>query len=545
MPLAALFVVACGSGSDSETNDADAPAHVTAVFPNPPPIGLPPPPIPVPSPPKITAAPQNAVVGDGGGVRFSVGAVGFGPFTYRWYKNGVALNGSATVASYTIPAAAPADAATYTVRVTDTLGRASTASAVLQVVSGWAQVSGRAAVIVPSAPLQPSLTICGRSPQQPHVAYVGRNATTGLTELVVKAFDGAAWTQVGNALNATPTGTPSDPSIACVVDGSGSAWPVVAWSEGLSANSARGIHVRYWTGTAWQSAGDALNLSPGSLAIKPVLRVPPFDPVVGNVPTGGITRRAALAWIENGAPTLLKWNNGWQVPMPGGAQISGAAGATDIALKIDLEFQNQYPPVVAWIQFDRGARRPYAAVHTSTNAGASGGWTRLGDAASFDPQMPPAGVGNIAIATGRIGLPALAIPLVLWSDGAGRVRSYFYSGGDYQQLHGLNPWVAYGSFAPVAPPKAISLDGNDLGGVLCDFGDLPSFGLAVSDTTGFEVRHSVCGRATTANWVTVRPRHNVALDEVSLRMGSATDPLVAGTRPVSGGTELAVWKYYD
>lgn len=544
LPLAALFLAACGGGPDTDVTAEAAPVHAAATVIPPPPIGSPP--VPIASP-KITSAPQNAVVGNGGGVRFSLGVSGIGPFTFRWYKNGTAIAG-ATSGSLTFAAAGPSDAATYTVRVTDLGGNTAQASATLQVIAGgWAQLSGRSVKTTASAQ-QPSMTLCG----QPHVATLFPSPLNGRMELFVWSFDGVAWSQKGAVLNATSDGSASDPSVACVSDAAG-AWPAVAWSEGN--NVSRNIHVRYWNGTQWQAAGTALNIAPGSMAVRPVLRVPPYDANVGNggnVPVGGITRRAAVAWIENGRPSVRRWNNDWQL-LFGGSQIPNASGATDIALKIDLEYQGRYPVVVAWLQAESGGRRPYAAMHlssTTSDGTERGGWTQLGTPATLGNAPLASPAARIGIATGKLGSPSAAVPIVQWADAAtpNTIRSYFYPSASYLQAVASQPWSSFGAFVPASVPKAVYLDPDELSPrEFCSASGwtVPIFAVAVSDATGFEVRRGSCGQTTPASWITTGPRHSVSLEEVSLRMAGLNDPYVAGTRFVNGSQyELSVWKYY-
>lgn len=544
LPLAALFVAACGPAPDHPGMEGDLPVQPAATL-LPPPQLPPPSPIPITSP-KINTAPQNATVGTGAGARFSVSVGGLAPFTYRWYRNGVAIAGAAGAgSSYTVAAATAADAGTYAVLVTDAFGFKASASASLQVVTGWAALSGRG-IVTTSGTQQPSLTLCG----QPHAAFLSVSPASGRKELFVRAFDGASWAQKGTLLNATADGSAADPSLACVRDAAAS-WPVVAWSEGNEL--ARDIHVRYWNGNQWQAAGAPLNIVPGSLAVRPVLYVPPYDAGAGNVPVSGITRRAAIAWIENGQPSVRRWYGDWQA-LFNGSQIPGASGATDIALKIDLEYQGRYPVVVAWLQAEGGGRRPYAAMHvSSTTADGTerGGWTQLGIPSAFGNPLPASPAARIGVATGKLGASAAPAPVVLWAEAASpnMVRSYFYPSTSYLQPVANQPWSAFGSFAPVAAPKAVALDPDELAREFCPSSGLtiPVFGVAVSDATGFEVRRSNCASTTVppARWIETRPRFAMALEETSLRMAGPEDPIVAGTRLVgSGQYELSVWRYY-
>jgi hypothetical protein len=83
-------------------------------------------------PPTITAAPASISVPAGGSASFAVGVSGTGPYIYRWQKNGVTIDG-AEAASFVIASATAADAASYTVRVSNALGAAESQAATLTV----------------------------------------------------------------------------------------------------------------------------------------------------------------------------------------------------------------------------------------------------------------------------------------------------------------------------------------------------------------------------------------------------------------------------
>ncbi|MBI2514188.1 MAG: hypothetical protein HYV96_19625 [Opitutae bacterium] len=72
--------------------------------------------------PVISGAPLAQAVGYGASATFTVGAVGPGPFTYQWYRNGAAING-ATGSSYTVANVGDTDfGATFYVRIANAYG---------------------------------------------------------------------------------------------------------------------------------------------------------------------------------------------------------------------------------------------------------------------------------------------------------------------------------------------------------------------------------------------------------------------------------------
>ena len=108
--------------------------------------------------PAITAQPQNQSVLVGGTAAFSVTAVGTAPLSYQWSKKGVVING-ATAASYTTPATVIGDnGATFTVKVTNSAGTATSNAAALTVTAA-ATAPG-----IVSPPASQSVTVARQPP---------------------------------------------------------------------------------------------------------------------------------------------------------------------------------------------------------------------------------------------------------------------------------------------------------------------------------------------------------------------------------------------
>jgi hypothetical protein len=94
--------------------------------------------------PTIATAPQSTAVSVGQVASFSAGATGTAPFSYQWRRNGVDISG-ANSASYTTPAVTAADnSATYSVRVTNSVGAQTSANAVLTVNAATSGLIGKA-----------------------------------------------------------------------------------------------------------------------------------------------------------------------------------------------------------------------------------------------------------------------------------------------------------------------------------------------------------------------------------------------------------------
>ena len=87
------------------------------------------------SAPEITAAPAPVSTTVGGSATFSVTATSSSPVTYQWRKDGVAIGG-ATGATLTLNAVAAADAGTYSVVVSNSVGSTTSSGAALSVAVG-------------------------------------------------------------------------------------------------------------------------------------------------------------------------------------------------------------------------------------------------------------------------------------------------------------------------------------------------------------------------------------------------------------------------
>ncbi|HVM50572.1 MAG TPA: choice-of-anchor tandem repeat GloVer-containing protein [Candidatus Acidoferrum sp.] len=89
--------------------------------------------------PVITTQPTNVTAQAGQAVTFTISAVGSPPLYYRWQRNGVPLSEGGNVSGSASPSlnlrsASPADAATYSVNVSNATGQASSLPAVLTVI---------------------------------------------------------------------------------------------------------------------------------------------------------------------------------------------------------------------------------------------------------------------------------------------------------------------------------------------------------------------------------------------------------------------------
>jgi len=127
-----------------------------------------PPPTPTAVAPAISSQPASAKVIAGQTATFNVAATGTSPMTYLWKKNGAAISG-ATASTYTTPAETTADNnAQFTAEVSNTVGNATTATAVLTV------TSSTSSTVAPAITTQPaSQTVIAGKPASFTVAATG------------------------------------------------------------------------------------------------------------------------------------------------------------------------------------------------------------------------------------------------------------------------------------------------------------------------------------------------------------------------------------
>ena len=85
-------------------------------------------------PPAITVQPSDQVVPNGGSATFEVKASSLTTMTYKWFRNGVRING-ATSSTYTIPVSQPTDVGTYYAEVKNLIGTTISSNAVLTLVA--------------------------------------------------------------------------------------------------------------------------------------------------------------------------------------------------------------------------------------------------------------------------------------------------------------------------------------------------------------------------------------------------------------------------
>jgi hypothetical protein len=94
----------------------------------------------------VVSAPSAVTVTVGTPATMSIVASGSGPFTYQWYKDGVAITGTGATQSFPLSAAT---AGSYTVKITNPAGSATSAPAKIVLISPPSNVRIDAALVVP------------------------------------------------------------------------------------------------------------------------------------------------------------------------------------------------------------------------------------------------------------------------------------------------------------------------------------------------------------------------------------------------------------
>lgn len=190
---------------------------------------------------------------------------------------------------------------------------------------GWT-VLGAPLTLASEVDPAPSLA---RDGNHPVVAYV--EALAGdVARLYVKRLEGTSFVALGGgALNAGSITAASEPSLVSTNNGQ----PFVAWIQGNGIQ--QNVFVARFNGTAWESVGPPgipLNYVAGSKASRPALAL-------------DAENRPLVAWLENGAVKLKRFDGTSWVAAAGG---EGPVGATGDQLRMTTDLDGV--PVLAWRQ---------------------------------------------------------------------------------------------------------------------------------------------------------------------------------------------------
>lgn len=198
----------------------------------------------------ISSNPANQTACPGSTVTFTVAASGAG-LSYQWKKDGVAIAG-ATAASYSIPAAAAADAGSYTVVVTGTCGSATSGAAVLTVSSNPVIGTQPAAnqAVCPGSPV--SFTVAASGTGLSYQWKKGGAAISGATSATytiasATATDAGTYSVVvtGSCGSATSTNAVLSVNISTAIGTQPAAQTVCAGTAATFSVSASGTGLSY------------------------------------------------------------------------------------------------------------------------------------------------------------------------------------------------------------------------------------------------------------------------------------------------------------
>jgi len=294
--------------------------------------------------PSITTQPTSRTVTSGQSTTFSVAASGSATLAYQWNKNGTAISG-ATNANFTIAAVTSADAASYTVVVTNSAGSATSNAASLTV---------NAALIAPSITTQPtSRTVTAGQSTSFSVAASGsatltyqwkKNGTSisgatsaTFTIAAVTSADAASYTVVvtnsaGSATSNAASLTVTAAAVAPSITTQPTSLSVDAGQPASFSAAASGTATLYYQ---WRKNGTAISGATNStytIATATTTDAASYSVVVNNT-AGSVTSNSATLTV-NAAPSLVQLTpqtvsaRGQNSPIEGIAQLVDGNTAT-------------------------------------------------------------------------------------------------------------------------------------------------------------------------------------------------------------------------
>ena len=266
--------------------------------------------------PAITTQPTSLTVTAGQSASFSVSASGSPTLSYQWKKNGTAISG-ATSATFTIASTTSANAASYTVVVTNSVGSATSNAASLTV---------NAALIAPAITTQPtSLTVtAGQSASfsvsasgSPTLSYQWKKNGTAISGATSATFTIAATTSanaasytvvvtnsVGSATSNAASLTVNAALIAPAITTQPTSLTVTAGQSASFSAAASGTATLYYQ---WRKNGTAISGATNStytIAAATTTDAASYSVVVNNS-AGSVTSNSAMLTV-NAAVSLVQ-----------------------------------------------------------------------------------------------------------------------------------------------------------------------------------------------------------------------------------------------
>lgn len=355
---------------------------------------------PVALPPTIAAAPASISVAAGQSANFAVAVNGTGPYTYVWHKNGSTTPiAGADGASYGIAATTAADAGSYTVRVTNSVGTAVSAAAMLSVTPA---VGTPAAPVITTAPVAAAAlpgaaatfaaAVSGTAPfsyqwRRNGVAITGATAAVLHIAAVGSSDAGQYVVDVANGAGAT-----SSPAVSLILIGA----PVVI-AQPAPTTLAVGASARFEVA----ATGDGLrylwtrNQLPIGTATSTVYTTPPVTPadsgaVYGVIVYNGaglVLSQGALLTVTPAAPAARAWGTAVAIETDNAGNAESVQVAANASGQVVAVWQqsdgatiniyaNRYTPAAGWGTAQRinpgvvleTAQQPHVAIDDNGNA---------------------------------------------------------------------------------------------------------------------------------------------------------------------------------
>lgn len=251
-------------------------------------------------PPVITASPPARTVAAGATVILPVIVSGSPSLTYQWRKAGVALTGnaSATTATLTLTNVQAAEAASYDVVVTNSIGSATSAAAPLIVTPAAPALANSpvAQTVAPGATATLAVVASGTAPftyqwRKSGVAIAG-NASAATATLILPA---ATTADSGSYDVVITNGLGSVTSAAITLTVAVAPLPIVAW-DFTSAEPARGLPADVTGGTVVQRNNNGTTATLTTVSVSSG-----YPGVSGTANAGAAARVGALNLAEGGS----------------------------------------------------------------------------------------------------------------------------------------------------------------------------------------------------------------------------------------------------
>ncbi len=309
--------------------------------------------------PTITLQPQSATVTVGQTAMFTVGASGAATLTYQWSKSGTAISG-ATASSYTTPATVSTDnGSTFTVKVTNGAGSATSNAATLTV---------NAAAVAPTIGTQPqnATVTVGQTAKFSVVAsgsatltYQWSNSGTAISGATASSYTTPATvsTDNGSTFTVKVTNTAgSATSNAATLTVNAAAATITSFKASPTAVSPGSSSTLSWVTTGATS----IAITPGTFTSTSASGSTSVSPTATTTytlrATPGSATATATVTVSTGGPltvTATSCPGGTQNAAYAGCTISATGGSPPYTFSVDTS--GSYPPLPEGLALNAGS----------------------------------------------------------------------------------------------------------------------------------------------------------------------------------------------